>query len=67
MLGMILHAAALVLGPGLILNSIRGLFNREGMYDEGSTSQMTLAGWLGILVGIGMTLYGLTMFVPYFD
>jgi hypothetical protein len=43
-----------LLGLGLALNCIRGLHSREGMYDEGNTSYMTLMQWLGIVLGLGL-------------
>jgi hypothetical protein len=42
------------LGLGLAVNSLRGLASREGMYDEASTSQMRIASWLGLLLGLGL-------------
>ena len=54
---LVLAFIALVFGIGLAYNCIRGLSSQEGMYDEGSSSYMTVAQWVGTEIGIGAAIW----------
>ena len=58
-----LKILAIIIGVGLIFNSIRGMLAQEGMYDEQSRTQMTISGWLGIVAGIGLVIWGLSLLI----
>ena len=46
-------------GAGLIYNSLRGFFSREGMYDRDSSETMVWANIFSLIAGAVMLLYGL--------
>ncbi|MCC7478415.1 hypothetical protein IT575_08120 [bacterium] len=52
----------ILLGIALILGCIRGLMNREGMYDSESTSIMFWSQILGIVLGVALVLIGFNVF-----
>ena len=52
----------ILLGIGLVIGCIRGLMNREGMYDSESTNIMFWSQILGILIGVGLVAWGFGIF-----
>jgi hypothetical protein len=47
-----------IVGIGLIFNSLRGFSTREGMYDPDSTQTMVWSNILGAVIGAALLLYG---------
>ncbi len=52
----------ILLGIGLIIGCIRGLLNREGMYDSESTNIMFWSQILGIVIGVVLVAWGFGLF-----
>jgi hypothetical protein len=50
--------AMLIAGPLTALNCLRGLFSREGMYDQQASSYMFWSQLLGIVLGLGLAWVG---------
>jgi hypothetical protein len=58
-----LKIIALIIGVGLLFNSLRGLLSREGMYDQQSRQQMLISGWLGVVGGVLLIYWGAQLFI----
>jgi hypothetical protein len=50
---------AVVIGPYMIFNSYKALRGGEGMFDQSSTSRMTLINWVVIIIGAAAIIWGL--------
>ena len=48
-----------IVGVGLIVNSLRAFHSREGMYDRESSRSMAWSNVLGAVAGAALLLYGL--------
>jgi hypothetical protein len=57
----LLAALLILLGLGLALGCLRGLLNREGMYDEESRAVMLFSQILGLLLGLALAAGGFVM------
>jgi hypothetical protein len=66
LLGLLLLIAKVVVGLGLLVGCIRGMFSGEGMYDAESTRIMRWANLLGIALGLALLASAAGLFdLPY--
>lgn len=63
--GLAFSLIIIVLGLGLIFGCIRGLMNREGMYDSESSNIMLWSQILGILIGVVLVAWGIRILASF--